>query len=267
MDYDRSFGLVAEAEGRGGPEIVAVARISREHASEDRMLTMVVADAWQRRGVGARMVRSAVIVAQGEGVANLVAELDRTTSACGTCSRRRASRSPNEKRPWWRPCRCGSEERGDPLPVHHVPRVARPDLDRQPGRGVRVEALEDACRNPHRVVVRDRCRSPRRPPARGAPAGPCRRSGVGGRPPRGSGRPNPSSWLGRNARSASSYRSPMTASLGGPPSSAERNQALPSRSSSRRRTCSRARYAAPFGLVRVHGTGDDAGPPDGRQLA
>ena len=75
VDYDRSFGLVAEAEGRGGPEIVAVARISREHASEDRMLTMVVADAWQRRGVGARMVRSAVIVAQGEGVANLVAEL------------------------------------------------------------------------------------------------------------------------------------------------------------------------------------------------
>ncbi len=75
VDYDREFGLVAQVEGSDGPEIVAVARISRVYASEDRMLTMVVADAWQRRGVGARMVRSAVIVAKGERVANLVAEL------------------------------------------------------------------------------------------------------------------------------------------------------------------------------------------------
>jgi len=75
VDYDREFGLVAQVEGSDGPEIVAVARISRVYASEARMLTMVVADAWQRRGVGARLVRSAVMVAQGEGVARLVAEL------------------------------------------------------------------------------------------------------------------------------------------------------------------------------------------------
>ena len=75
VDYDREFGLVAQVEGSNGPEIVAVARISRVYASENRMLTMVVADAWQRRGVGAHMVRSAVIVAKGEAVANLVAEL------------------------------------------------------------------------------------------------------------------------------------------------------------------------------------------------
>ena len=39
------------------------------------MLTLTVADAWQRRGVGAQLVGSAVQVARGEGVANLVAEL------------------------------------------------------------------------------------------------------------------------------------------------------------------------------------------------
>jgi GNAT superfamily N-acetyltransferase len=39
------------------------------------MLTMVVADVWQRRGVGEQLVRSAVDVARGEGVAHLVAEL------------------------------------------------------------------------------------------------------------------------------------------------------------------------------------------------
>ena len=36
---------------------------------------MTVADAWQRRGVGACLIRTAITVAKGEGVANLVAEL------------------------------------------------------------------------------------------------------------------------------------------------------------------------------------------------
>ena len=36
---------------------------------------MTVADAWQRRGVGACLVRAAIAVAKGEGVANLVSEL------------------------------------------------------------------------------------------------------------------------------------------------------------------------------------------------
>jgi acetyltransferase len=71
-DYDRQFALVAEADG----ELAGIARVSRIHASDDRRLTMTVADAWQRRGVGAHLVRAAVDVARGEGVANLVAELD-----------------------------------------------------------------------------------------------------------------------------------------------------------------------------------------------
>ncbi len=75
VDYHRQFGLVAEVDGIDGPEIIGVARITRVHASDDRMLTMVIADAWQRRGVGARMVRTAVAVAHGESVASLLAEL------------------------------------------------------------------------------------------------------------------------------------------------------------------------------------------------
>jgi acetyltransferase len=76
VDYDRQFALVAEATGAdGAPEVAGVARISRVPASEDRVLTLVVADAWQRQGVGAALVRSAVEVARGEGVARLLAEL------------------------------------------------------------------------------------------------------------------------------------------------------------------------------------------------
>jgi len=76
-DYDRQFALVAEVEDEnGGPRvIVGMSRIARVHASDDRHLTMVVADAWQRRGVGASLVRAAIAVARGEGVTHLVSEL------------------------------------------------------------------------------------------------------------------------------------------------------------------------------------------------
>jgi acetyltransferase len=79
VDYDRQFALIAEAQGMSGgiatPEIAGVARLTRVHASDDRMLTMVVADVWQRRGVGAQIVRSAVQVARGEGVEHVISEL------------------------------------------------------------------------------------------------------------------------------------------------------------------------------------------------
>ena len=76
VDYDREIALVVEAPAAdGSAEIAGIARVSRIPASEDRLLTLVVADAWQRRGIGAALVRSAVQVARGEGIANLLAEL------------------------------------------------------------------------------------------------------------------------------------------------------------------------------------------------
>ncbi len=76
VDYDRQFGLVAEAPVLGGTtEIAGVARLSRIHATNDRLLTLTVADAWQRQGVGAHLVRSAVRVAQGEAVDHVISEL------------------------------------------------------------------------------------------------------------------------------------------------------------------------------------------------
>ncbi|MEI7744800.1 MAG: bifunctional acetate--CoA ligase family protein/GNAT family N-acetyltransferase, partial [Chloroflexota bacterium] len=78
-DYDRQFALVAEiaAPGESEGDIIGMARMNRVHATEDRHLTMVVADAWQRRGVGASLVRAAIAVARGEGVAHVVSELKR----------------------------------------------------------------------------------------------------------------------------------------------------------------------------------------------
>lgn len=76
VDYDRQFALVAEAPVPGGAGgIAGIARLSRVQGTADRQLTLTVADAWQRRGVGAHLVRSAVQVARGEGVARVTAEL------------------------------------------------------------------------------------------------------------------------------------------------------------------------------------------------
>ncbi len=62
VDYDREIALVAESGG----EIVGVARMSRIHASEDRQLTLVIADAWQRRGIGRQLLAAALDVARRE---------------------------------------------------------------------------------------------------------------------------------------------------------------------------------------------------------
>jgi acetyltransferase len=52
-----------------------MARMSRILATDDRRLTMVVADAWQRRGIGAHLLQAAVEIARSEGVVRLVAEV------------------------------------------------------------------------------------------------------------------------------------------------------------------------------------------------
>ncbi len=75
VDYDREIVLVAEVPDADGTEIAAVARLSRVHASDDKSLTLVVADAWQRRGIGAQLVRSAIAVSRKEHVARVVAQL------------------------------------------------------------------------------------------------------------------------------------------------------------------------------------------------
>ena len=76
VDYDRQMALVAEAQTPERPgDRWHRPRVTESTASEDRHLTLVVADAWQRHGIGAQLVRSAIQVAHGEQVTNLVAEV------------------------------------------------------------------------------------------------------------------------------------------------------------------------------------------------
>jgi acetyltransferase len=75
VDYDREIALVAEVETEDGPAVIGVARLSRLHATEEHQLSLVIADAWQRRGIGREMLRSAIDVARGEHAHGVVAEL------------------------------------------------------------------------------------------------------------------------------------------------------------------------------------------------
>ena len=75
VDYDREIVLVAELPTADGPVIAGIARLSRVHASDDKSLTLIVSDAWQRRGIGAQLVRSAIAVSRKEHVGRVIAQL------------------------------------------------------------------------------------------------------------------------------------------------------------------------------------------------
>jgi acetyltransferase len=69
-DYDREIVLLAEkCESKSGqPEIVAIARISRECGADQGEFAITVSDAWQRRGLGTELTRRLLDVARLEGV-------------------------------------------------------------------------------------------------------------------------------------------------------------------------------------------------------
>jgi acetyltransferase len=81
VDYDREIALVAEAAGEEGPVVAGVARLSRIHATQDVELSLVVADAWQRRRIGRELLDAAIDVARHEPVGTVVAHLDRDNEA------------------------------------------------------------------------------------------------------------------------------------------------------------------------------------------
>ncbi len=73
VDYDREIAIIAEAPSAEGPVIAGIARLSRVHATNDKTLTLVVADEWQRRGIGAQLVKSAIAIERKEGISHILA--------------------------------------------------------------------------------------------------------------------------------------------------------------------------------------------------
>jgi len=68
VDYDRHFALIAEVFGQGREVEIGVARYVVVDRDESAELALAVADAWQRQGVGERLLRGLIHVAARRGL-------------------------------------------------------------------------------------------------------------------------------------------------------------------------------------------------------
>jgi acetyltransferase len=75
-DYDRELALVADHVDpyNGQPEIMAVGRLTKVPGTEDAQFAILVADTFQRRGLGAELLRRLMAVAKQEKIRHLKAE-------------------------------------------------------------------------------------------------------------------------------------------------------------------------------------------------
>lgn len=75
-DDDRELALVVEhPDAQTGPAIVAVGRLSKSPSGHAAEFAIVVADAWQRKGLGTELLRRLILVAREEGVERVWADL------------------------------------------------------------------------------------------------------------------------------------------------------------------------------------------------
>jgi acetyltransferase len=77
IDYDREMALVAEVSDPGGSgrAIVGVARLRRAHARAEAEFALLVADAFQGRGLGQEMLSQLLTVGRAEGLERITAEM------------------------------------------------------------------------------------------------------------------------------------------------------------------------------------------------
>jgi acetyltransferase len=68
VDYDRHLALIATAERDGGEIEVAVARYVAQEDGERCEFAVVVADAWQRKGLGRRLLEALMAAARNAGI-------------------------------------------------------------------------------------------------------------------------------------------------------------------------------------------------------
>ncbi len=77
IDYAREMALVAEGTDpqTGRPAIHGVGRLSKAHGRNEAEFAILVADAWQRRGLGTELLSRLVQVGRAEGLDRIYAEM------------------------------------------------------------------------------------------------------------------------------------------------------------------------------------------------
>jgi acetyltransferase len=77
IDYDRQMALVAEHRDPddGQPEIVGVGRLSKARGASEAEFAVLIADRWQRHGLGSELLRRLVAFGREEGLDRIWAEM------------------------------------------------------------------------------------------------------------------------------------------------------------------------------------------------
>lgn len=90
VDNEREIALVADHEdgSSGAREILGVGRLSRFHGSKDAEVAVLVTDRYQRRGLGAELLRRLIKVAREEQLDHIVAEMLQENVAMQTLAKR-----------------------------------------------------------------------------------------------------------------------------------------------------------------------------------
>jgi acetyltransferase len=76
-DYDREMALVAERAGENGAaaELLGVGRLSRIHDENAAEFAMLIADPWQRQGLGTALLGLLLEIGRSEGLERISAEI------------------------------------------------------------------------------------------------------------------------------------------------------------------------------------------------
>jgi acetyltransferase len=76
IDYDREMALVVERKKEdGGPEIIAIGRLSKLHGTSDAEMAVLVDDRYQHQGLGSELYRRLIGVARDEKLERIVSTI------------------------------------------------------------------------------------------------------------------------------------------------------------------------------------------------
>jgi acetyltransferase len=77
IDYDREMALVMDHHDfkSGEREILAVGRLTRDPGSKDAEVSVLVADPWQKQGLGSELVKRLIGIARDQGLAKVIANI------------------------------------------------------------------------------------------------------------------------------------------------------------------------------------------------
>ena len=77
IDYDREMALVAERKDpdTGEPQIMAVGRLKKTHATNDAEFAMLITDEYQGRGLGSELLRRLLEIGKDEKLSRITADI------------------------------------------------------------------------------------------------------------------------------------------------------------------------------------------------